>query len=107
MQLNEAMITEISQIFGSLGDESRLRILQVLLTAGAALPQGQVAEAAGLSQPNASKHLVHLVRVGLVCRERQGNLMLFRLSSPLVSEVCDLVCEHVRRRIEHAYTSCN
>jgi ArsR family transcriptional regulator len=106
MNLSEAMITEISQIFGSLGDESRLRILQVLLAAGVPLPQGQVAEAAGLSQPNASKHLVHLARVGLVTRERHGNLMLFTLSSPLVAEVCDLVCEHVKKRIQHAYTSC-
>lgn len=106
MNLNEPMISEISQIFGALGDESRLRILRTLLAAGAPLPQGALAEAAGLSQPNASKHLIYLARVGLVARERQGNLMLFSLATPMVTEVCDLVCEHVKKRIQHAYSSC-
>lgn len=106
MNLNETMVREVSQIFGALGDPSRLRMLQVLLTAGAPLAQGEVAEAAGLSQPNASKHLIYLVRAGLVHRERQGNLMRFSLATPLVTEVCDLVCNHVKKRIQDAYSSC-
>ena len=106
MNLNETMINEISQIFGALGDASRLRILRVLLAAGAPLPQGEVAETAGLSQANASKHLLHLARAGLVRRERHGNQMLFSLVTPLVTEVCDLVCDHVTQRIRSAYASC-
>ena len=106
MSMTQPMITEISQIFGALGDESRLRILRTLLDAEAPLAQRQVAEAAGLSQPNASKHLLHLTRVGLIHRERQGNLMLFSLATPLVREVCDLVCGHVQQRIQQAYQSC-
>jgi DNA-binding transcriptional ArsR family regulator len=105
MNLNEAMIGEISSLFAALGDASRLRILRILLEAGKPLAQGVVAEGAGLSQANASKHLIYLCRVGLVTRERQGNLALFSPVSPLVTEVCDLVCTHVMDRIQSAYKS--
>jgi DNA-binding transcriptional ArsR family regulator len=106
MDLNETMIMEISQIFGALGDASRLRILRVLMAAGTPLPQFEIAEATGLSQANASKHLIHLVRVGLLAREKQGNLVLFSLATPLVAEVCDLVCAQVKQRIHSAYSFC-
>jgi len=106
LNLNENMINEISQIFGALGDTSRLRLLRALLAAGTPLPQGEVADAAGLLQPNASKHLIFLTRVGLVKRERQGNTMLFSLATPLVTEVCDLMGNHVTKRIQLAYRSC-
>ena len=55
--LTDPMISEITGIFGALGDGSRLRILRVLLETQQPLSQGAVADAAGLSQANASKHL--------------------------------------------------
>jgi DNA-binding transcriptional ArsR family regulator len=107
MNLNEAMVSESSKIFSALGDPSRLRILQVLLSADAPMHQGALALASGLSQANASKHLLQLARVGLVVKERQGNLMLFSPAGPLVTGLCDLVCDHVTKRIQHAYSSVN
>ena len=105
MTLTAPLISDVSRLFATLGDESRLRILKVLVDAGRPLSQGAVAEAAGLSQANASKHLVRLVRVGLVNRAPQGNFMLFTPVSPLVPEVCDLMCAHVSGRIKAAYSS--
>lgn len=107
MTLSKPMISEVSQIFEALGDESRLQILQVLLDAGRPMSQGEAAEAAGLSQSNASKHLIHLARVGLLLRVRQGNLSMFSLATPLVTELCELVCNHVKTRIQNAYRSCS
>jgi DNA-binding transcriptional ArsR family regulator len=68
-----------------------------------ALNQGVLAEAAGLSQANTSKHLVCLVQVGLVAREREGSLAYFSLVGPLVPNVCGLVKEHVVNRMQSAY----
>jgi ArsR family transcriptional regulator len=65
--------------------------------------QGAVAEATGLSQANASKHLAQLVRVGLVTREASGNSVYFQPVMPLVGNVCDLVCGHVTDRVKAAY----
>jgi DNA-binding transcriptional ArsR family regulator len=101
------MITEVSRLFVALGDPSRLKILRALLEAGAPLNQGAVAEATGLSQANASKHLAHLVRVGLVVRETQGNLALFSPATDLAAEVCGLVCGHVSAKARTAFSALN
>jgi DNA-binding transcriptional ArsR family regulator len=105
--INDQIIDEVSQIFGSLGDVSRLKILRALLESSEPLSQGAVAELTGLSQANVSKHLASLVRVGLVIREPNGNLVYFKPVTPIVENVCDLVCGHVTARIRNAYQSLN
>jgi ArsR family transcriptional regulator len=101
--LNDAMIEEVCGLFGALGDASRLKILRALLDSNEALSQGGVAEAAGLSQANASKHLAFLVRVGLVQREPVGNTVYFSPVLPLVSDLCSIVCGHVSDRAKASY----
>ena len=103
--INDQIIDEVSQIFGALGDVSRLKILRTLLEAGEPVSQGTVAELTGLSQANASKHLSFMVRVGLVSREPRGNLVYFLPVTPLAEKVCTLVCGHVTERIHNAYRS--
>jgi DNA-binding transcriptional ArsR family regulator len=105
--LRESLLEDVSRLFRALGEAPRLRILRVLLEAGEALDQKVVAGAAGLSQPNASKHLLHLVSAGLVSREARGNRVLFRPVQPLVPELCGMVCAHVADRIKHIYESMN
>ena len=105
--INDQIIEEVSQIFGALGDVSRLKILRTLLDAGEPLSQGDLVERTGLSQVNASKHLGFMVRVGLVSRERRGNRVYFLPVSPLAGNVCAMVCGHVTSRIHHAYQSLN
>ncbi len=101
--LSDAMIEEISGLFAALGDASRLKILRALQGSKNSLSQGAVAEAAGLSQANASKHLASLVRVGLVLREPEGNTVYFRPVMPLVSDICNIVCGHVSERAKTNY----
>jgi len=103
--IQDQIIHEVGQIFGTLGDVSRLKILRVLLEAKEPLCQGALIERTGLSQANASKHLALMVRVGLVTREQHGNLVFFKPVVPIVEEVCGLVCGHVTARIKDAYRS--
>ena len=103
--INDEILGEVSQIFGALTDVSRLKLLRALLEAHEPLSQGAVAELTGLSQANASKHLAFLVRAGLVTREPRGNLVLFQPVSPFVDNVCEIVCGHVKDRIQKAYRS--
>ena len=105
--LTDQIIDDVSRIFGSLGDPSRLKILRTLLDAERPLSQGALIEATGLSQANASKHLSHLVQAGLVLREPAGNMAFFRPVMPIVPDVCGLVCQHVKERIQAAYESLN
>ena len=105
--INDQIIEEVSQIFGALGDVSRLKILRALLDAGEPLSQGDLVERTSLSQVNASKHLGFMVRVGLVSRERRGNRVYFLPVNPLAGNVCAMVCGHVTSRIHDAYLSLN
>ena len=103
MLLDDPMLGEVSRMFRALGDEPRLRLLRVLLDAGRPLSQKKLADLAGLSQANASKHLICLASVGLVTREPHGNQVLFSPVAPLVNGVCGLVCDHVAQRITNSY----
>jgi len=97
-QLNDAMIEEITGLFAALGDASRLRLLRALLDAEGPLSQRELAQASGLSQANASKHLACLARVGLVTRQQSGNTVFFAPVLPLVADLCGLVCDHAAHR---------
>jgi DNA-binding transcriptional ArsR family regulator len=103
--LPEPTISEVSRLFRALGDGPRLRILRSLLEAEQPLPQKALAEICGLSQANASKHLILLAEAGLVTREPRGNLVLYRPVLPLVAEVCALACAYVAKRITTSYQS--
>jgi DNA-binding transcriptional ArsR family regulator len=103
--INDQVLEDVSRIFGSLGDVSRLKLLRALLDAHEPLSQGVLVERTGLSQANASKHLAFLGQVGLVTREPRGNLVFFLPVSPFVDHVCELVCGHVTERIQKAYRS--
>jgi DNA-binding transcriptional ArsR family regulator len=105
MLLSEPMLSDVSRLFRALGDPSRLRILRILLEAGEPQSQKALAEAAGLTQANASKHLIQLAGAGLVTREPHGNQVLFRPVRPLVEVVCGLVCDQVAARIKGIYES--
>jgi len=101
--LSDPMIEQVGQLFLALGDPSRLKILRTLQEAKTAMSQGALAQAAGLSQANASKHLSQLVRVGLVTREAEGNTVFYQAVMPLVEQLCEMVCGHVTERIKNAY----
>jgi DNA-binding transcriptional ArsR family regulator len=59
--------------FAALAQEGRLKILRLLVRAGPeGLAAGAIAETAGLSASNASFHLSHLERTGLVRSRREA-----------------------------------
>lgn len=96
----DPLLHQAGSLFKALGDPSRLRLLQVLLAAGASMSQGDLARQAGLSIPNASKHLALLQREGLVKRNAQGNQAQFEAIQPMVGSVCGLVCSFILDRAE-------
>ena len=103
--VGEAMLEQAGGLFKALGDPSRLRLLQVLLAADEPITQGELAQQAGLSASNASRHLTLLLREGLVCRHQMGTQASFEAAEPVVSEVCGLVCGHVSQRVHANFKS--
>ena len=64
-----------AKLFRGLADPSRLSILEALR--GGALSVGEIVEATGLSQPNASNHLACLLDCGLVSRQPRGRFAFY------------------------------
>jgi ArsR family transcriptional regulator len=81
--------------FRLLGDPVRLRLLNALLERGEATVQ-DLAEAAGQSHQNASKHLRLLADGGLVGARRDGVFSVYRVTDPSVPGLCLLVCGGIR-----------
>ncbi len=71
-----------AKLFRGFADPSRLAILEAL-RAGPRTA-GEVVEATGLSQSNASNHLACLYECGLVGREQRGRFVHYRLSDERV-----------------------
>ncbi len=78
--------------FRLLGDATRLAILRVLMKDGER-SVGQVAEAAGQTVANASKHLKRMKEAGMVARRKEGLQAFYSLSDPVVERICRLVCD--------------
>ncbi len=68
-------------IFKTLSDESRLRIYNILLSAGE-LCVCDIEGTLGFTQTKVSRHLAFLRRAGLVKDRKQGLWMLYSLSEP-------------------------
>ena len=66
--------------FKALADPSRVRIVNLLATAGQPLCVCDVTEEVGLSQPTVSFHLKKLVAAGLLERERRGVWAFYSLN---------------------------
>ncbi len=64
--------------FGALSQETRLRVVRLLVKAGAdGVPAGQLADAVGVSASNISFHLKELERAGIVTARREARSIVY------------------------------
>lgn len=67
--------------FGALSNETRLKLIRVLVEAGPdGLPAGDLATAAGASPSRASFHLTTLAEAGLVTSTRDARTIIYCVS---------------------------
>jgi ArsR family transcriptional regulator len=66
-------------LFRALGDPARVRIVNVLATAGGEVCGCDLTEALGLAQPTVSHHLKKLHDAGLLDREQRGKWAYYSL----------------------------
>jgi len=94
----------IAQFFNVLSDPTRLAILNLLREGEATV--SQVMEALDLKQANASKQLGILYRAELLTRHPDGSQVRYAIASPVIFELCDLVCDKIGQdvaRKHHAF----
>jgi|HubBroStandDraft_1064217.scaffolds.fasta_scaffold1004305_1 DNA-binding transcriptional ArsR family regulator len=91
--LNVAQLQAVADLFSSLSESSRLRILQALQQKSMSV--SELVEHTTLKQANVSKQLGILQAAGVVSRRQEGNRAIYSIAMPLVFELCDLVCRRV------------
>ena len=72
-------MTEEASVFKVLSDDTRLRVLNVLLAAGASLCVCEITDALLVPQYQVSKHLFVLRSMGLVSARRMGTWVYYSL----------------------------
>jgi ArsR family transcriptional regulator len=79
--------TATAELFKALGDPARVRIVNLLASAGEPVCACHLNEPVGLSQPTVSHHLKKLVDVGLLDREQRGKWAYFSLRPEAVEKL--------------------
>lgn len=95
MPMTDAMVEAAAHRFALLGDPTRLRILQAIMTSGE-LSVGAIATAANTSRFNASAHLGRLADGGLLARRRQGTAVYYRTNDANLPRICEWMCDSLR-----------
>ncbi|HZP47874.1 MAG TPA: metalloregulator ArsR/SmtB family transcription factor [Vicinamibacterales bacterium] len=93
-----AALARMDALFKALGDETRLRILGLLLAGEVCVCD--IHESLDIPQPKASRHLAYLRRSGLVDTRRDGLWIHYRLASPADPVMAALV-DAVKHALAH------
>jgi len=91
--LDDNQLSAVADLFSTLSEPSRLRILQILQHSPASV--GEIVEQTAFKQANVSKQLGILQSAGVISRRQDGNRAIYSIEMPLVFELCELVCRGV------------
>ncbi len=95
----EFILERASRYFSLLSEPARLRILQVVCDTECSVQE--IVGKTSLPQPNVSRHLSILFNAGVLSRRREGTFVFYKVSDPLVTQLCRTVCGHLATS-EHA-----
>ena len=85
--LSDEEVAATAELFRALADPARVRIVNLLASAGEPVCACDLNEPVGLSQPTVSHHLKKLVGVGLLEREQRGKWAYFSLRPDAVEKL--------------------
>ena len=88
---SDQLIERIAVRLKAMGNPVRIKILHAL--EDGELPVGQIVARVGSSQANISKQLSVLRGAGLVDSRREGVSVCYRITDPMVFDICRAVCD--------------
>ena len=87
------ILERASRYFSLLAEPARLRILQAVCDKECSVQE--IVGQTSLPQPNVSRHLSLLFNAGVLSRRREGTFVFYKVSDPLVTQLCRTVCVHL------------
>lgn len=97
-EISEPMLELVADCFRALSDPTRLNLLRELKKRPKTVQE--LVARFDWTQPNISRHLSILASAGLVKKAKHGAHVVYRIASPRVFRLCDLICTHVSCTIE-------
>ena len=94
MTLDETTATQMAELFRTLADSSRVRIIAALTTGEMSV--GQLAERVDISPSSVSHHMRHLRQMQLARSRKEGRYVYYSLDDEHVSDLFRCGLEHVR-----------
>ena len=88
--LDEGEAVATAELFKTLGDPARVRIVNLVATSGEPVCACELYEPLGLSQPTVSHHLKKLTDAGLLEREQRGKWAYFSLKRDAVEKLASV-----------------
>ena len=88
-------MNSLTHIFKALGDDTRLRIIDLLLTHD--LCVGALAKRLGISEPAVSQHLKVMRKAGLVKGEKRGYWTHYSIDRNTLYEIAGEITERAER----------
>lgn len=90
------------RVFKALGDETRLRIVNILVQSGERLCVCEMTDALLVPQYQVSRHLTVLKNVGMVVTERDGTWIYYSLNRQ-ASECLDDILNVIKKHFKNKY----
>jgi len=94
LSLDEETASRIAELFGTLSDTTRLRIISVIFTSEQSV--GAIAEAINLSESAVSHHLRSMRQLRIVSSRREGKHIYYRLDDSHVADLFQKGLEHIK-----------
>lgn len=98
-QISSATLRAIAARLQAIADQSRLSLLNQLLAGEKTVTE--LVDTSRMSQANVSKHLRVLREARLVSFRKHGLQSFYYISDPVVSKLCELLCNSLRRDLSH------
>ena len=92
-------MTDTIEIFKALGDETRLRLINLFLQTDDEICVCEMVDTLALPQYQISKHLTILKNAGLLQAQRRGTWVYYRLGreeSPLLRDLVKVLSRHLK-----------
>ena len=87
-------IEQATTAFGALSQETRLRVLRLLVRYGeGGAPAGTLSESLGIPHNTLSFHLSHMSNAGLVFSRREGRSIIYRANLELITGLIRFIVE--------------